>query len=146
MTLRLTDFDVAYKVSRGGYLDDVLGTKVNDVTFMSISKCVGACNLWSMLASDLAQLRPGYKHKCVMHYDGQLNHRPLTLPRNVAYGHASLDVSPWGFEKRFLLLYCIEMKAIVEEKVSGGMDEEGREVQTLTRRLIPLHCALHLWF
>ena len=104
MTLRLADFDVADKVSRGGYLDDVLGMKVNDVTFMSISKCVGACNLWLMLASDLAQLRPGYKHKCVMHYGGQLNHRPLTLPRNVAYRHASLDVSPWGFEKRFLLL------------------------------------------
>ena len=55
MTLRLADFDVADKVSRGGYLDDVLGKKVNDVTFMSISKCVGARNLWLMLASDLAQ-------------------------------------------------------------------------------------------
>ena len=104
MTLILADFDVAEKVPRGGYLDDVLGTEVNDVTFMSNSNFVGACNLWLMLASDLAQLRPGYKHKCVMHYDGQLNHRPLTLPRNVAYGHASLDVFPWGFEKRLFLL------------------------------------------
>ena len=145
MTLLLADFDAVDKVSRGGYLDNVLGTEVNDVTFMSISNCVGACNPWLMLTSDLAQFRPGYKHKCVMHYDGHLYHTPLMLPRNVAYGHARLDVFPWGFEKLFLL-YCIEMEAIVEEKVSGGVDEEGREVQSLMRRLIPLHCVLYLWF
>ena len=46
----------------------------------------------------------------------------------------------------FFYCNCIEMKAIVEEKVSGGIDEEGREVQTLMRRLTSLHCALHLWF
>ena len=42
-----------------------------------------------------------------------------------------------------LLLYSKEVEAIVEEKVSWGMDGEGREVQTHMRRLLPLHCEVY---
>ena len=48
MNFFLEDFRVADKVSRGGYFDDVLGTKVSGVTFMSISGCVGAWYTWSI--------------------------------------------------------------------------------------------------
>ena len=55
--------------------------------------------------------------------------------RNVAYGHARMDVSPWGFkEKLFLSLYRKGVGAIIEE-VSGEIDGEGSNVQTLMRRL-----------
>ena len=47
------------------------------------------------------------------------------LSRDVAYGHARMDVFPWGFkEELFLSLYHKGVEAIVEEKVSGGIDGE----------------------
>ena len=48
MTLFLLDFGVTEKVPRGGYSDDVLDTKVSDVTFTSILDYVGACCPWQM--------------------------------------------------------------------------------------------------
>ena len=56
-----------------------------------------------------------------------------------------MDVFPWGFkEELFLSLYRKGVEAIVKEKVSGGSDGEESNVQTLMRRLLPLHCALYL--
>ena len=72
MSLLLADFDVTDKGLHGGYFDDVLGTEVSDVRFTSISGCVGACNLWSMRASDLAQFRPGYQQKIWMLHEGEI--------------------------------------------------------------------------
>ena len=48
MTLLSEDIGVANKDPREDYFDDVLGTEVSDVTFTSISGCVGACYSWSM--------------------------------------------------------------------------------------------------
>ena len=36
------------------------------------------------------------------------------------------------------------VEAVVEEKVSVEIEEEGSDVQTLMRRLLPLYCALYL--
>ena len=71
MTLLLADFDATDKVLHGGYFDDVLGMEVSDVRFTSISGCVGACNLWSMRAYDLAQFRPEYQQKIGMLHEGE---------------------------------------------------------------------------
>ena len=48
LTLLSEDIGVANKDPREDYFDDVLGTEVSDVTFTSISGCVGACYSWSM--------------------------------------------------------------------------------------------------
>ena len=46
-----------------------------------------------------------------------------------------MDVFLWGFKEELLLSLCRKgVKAIVEEKGSGGIDKEGRNVQTLMRR------------
>ena len=58
--------------------------------------------------------------------------RFLTLPWDVAYSHARMNVFPWGFdEELFLLLYHEEMEMMAEEKINGGMEGKRREIRTI---------------
>ena len=52
-------------------------------------------------------------------------HRFLTLPWDVTYSHARMDVFPWYFEEElFFLLYHEEMKMMAEEKINGEWKEK----------------------